>query len=132
MLQDYLHKRENATASARNHPLFINLRHTCLYYCTVNQTFHTLLEQCQIHKSNRNGPRIHDLRHTFAVHCLLKWYRDGQDVNARLPALATYMGHVGVGSTQVYIQGAAELYEQAHQRFLTYVRDNNITNGGSS
>ena len=56
----------------------------------------------------------------------------GQDVNAKLPAPATYMGHVDVGSTQIYIQATPELYEQAHQRFLTYVRNNNITHGGLS
>ena len=43
-----------------------------------------------------------------------------------------YMGHVGVGSTQIYIHATPELYEQAHQRFLTYVRNNNITHGGQS
>lgn len=132
MLQVYLHKRQNATASAGEHPLFISLRHSRLSHCTVNQAFCSLLKQCRIHKSKGNGPRIHDLRHTFAVHCLLKWYSNGQDVNAKLPALATYMGHVDVGSTQIYIQATPELYEQAHQRFLTYVRNNNITHGGLS
>jgi site-specific recombinase XerD len=63
------------------------------------------------------GPRIHDLRHTFAVHRLHTWYRDGQDVNARLPWLATYLGHVDIQSTQVYLRATAELLEQVDQRF---------------
>jgi integrase len=66
------------------------------------------------------GPRIHDLRHTFAVHRLLAWYRDGQDVNARLPWLATYLGHVGIQSTQVYLRATAELLEQVDRRFYQH------------
>jgi site-specific recombinase XerD len=57
------------------------------------------------------------MRHTFAVHRLLAWYRDGQDVNARLPWLATYLGHVDIRSTQVYLHATAELLEQVDQRF---------------
>lgn len=130
ILEKYIDKRQNAIPSAKNAPLFISLKHSRLHRSTVYQTFCTLLEQCRIHKSKGHGPRIHDLRHTFAVHRLVQWYSDGQDINARLPALATYMGHVGISSTQVYIQATPELYEQAHQRFLNYVRNNNITDGG--
>jgi integrase len=131
-LKNYIHKRQNLMPSADNAPLFISLRHSRLHRSTVYQTFCVLLKKCGIHKSKGHGPRIHDLRHTFAVHCLLKWYGDGQDINTRLPALATYMGHVDISSTQIYIQATPELYEQAHQRFLTYVRNNNITDGGLS
>jgi integrase len=49
-------------------------------------------------------PRVHDLRHTFAVHALLRWYRDGVDVQAKLPALATVMGHVSIASTAYYLR----------------------------
>lgn len=130
--QKYIDKRQNTMPSAEDAPLFISLRHSRLHRSTVYQTFCALLKQCRIHKDKRHGPRIHDLRHSFAVHRLLEWYGDGQDINAQLPALATYMGHVGVGSTQIYIHATPELYEQAHQRFLTYVRNNNITHGGHS
>ena len=51
---------------------------------------------------------------------MLAWYREGKDVNALLPALATYLGHVNVASTQVYLHATTELLEQANQRF----RDN--------
>lgn len=65
----------------------------------------------------QSGPRIHDLRHTFAVHRLLAWYRDDGDVQARLPLLATYLGHVCIVSTQVYLEITAELLDQAARRF---------------
>lgn len=131
ILQHYIDQRQQLLPSTQDAPLFISLRHRPLDPSTVYQTFCTLLQQCRIPKGKGHGPRIHDLRHTFAVHRLLKWYGDGQDINARLPALATYMGHVGVSSTQIYIQATPELFEQAHQRFLTYVQ-NNITHGGLS
>jgi site-specific recombinase XerD len=104
-------------------PLFLNQRSRRLKHPSVNQTFRHLLGQCGIHHSKHTGPRIHDLRHSFAVHRLLLWYRDGQDVNARLPWLATYMGHVDVHSTQVYLQPTAELIEQVNQRFYNHYLD---------
>jgi integrase len=57
------------------------------------------------------------MRHTFAVHCLLRWYRSGVDVQAKLPLLSTYMGHVDVISTQVYLTATSELLREASGRF---------------
>lgn len=62
-------------------------------------------------------PRVHDLRHTYAVHALLRWYRAGVDVQAKLPALATSMGHVSVASTAYYLQFLEPVAEAASQRF---------------
>jgi site-specific recombinase XerD len=116
-LKRYVRKRVQIRPRSPDSPLLINQRSRRLHQCTVNQTFRNLLRQCGIRHSNHTGPRIHDLRHTFAVHRLLAWYRDGQDVNARLPWLATYMGHVDVHSTQLYLQPTAELVEQVDRRF---------------
>jgi len=116
-LRQYMHKRSQTTPRSSESPLFINERCRRLHHCTVNQTFRHLLKQCNIHHSKQTGPRIHDIRHTFAVHRLLAWYRDGQDVNARLPYLATYMGHLDIHSTQVYLQATPELIEEVHRRF---------------
>ena len=116
-LEQYRHKRLQMTPRSPDSPFFINQRSCQLHHCTVNQTFRHLLRQCDIHHSKHTGPRIHDIRHTFAVHRLLAWYRDGQDVNARLPWLATYMGHVDIHSTQVYLRATPELIEQVHRRF---------------
>ena len=55
-------------------------------------------------------PRLHDLRHTFAVHRLTEWYRKGADVQALLPALSTYLGHVDLHSTQCYLTMTPEFW----------------------
>jgi site-specific recombinase XerD len=130
-LQQYRRKRLPMSPRSPASPFFINQRSCRLHHCTVNQTFRHLLRQCNIHHSKHTGPRIHDIRHTFAVHRLLAWYRDGQDVNARLPWLATYMGHVDIHSTQVYLQPTAELIEQVDRRFHTYYLYQVKNNGGT-
>lgn len=65
-------------------------------------------------------PRLHDLRHTAAVHRVEAWYRDGKDVQRLLPQLATYLGHVSIASTQRYLQMTPQLLQQASQRFAIY------------
>jgi integrase len=62
-------------------------------------------------------PRVHDLRHTHAVHALLRWYRDGVDVQAKLPVLATAMGHVSIVSTAYYLSMLEPVVEKASARF---------------
>jgi integrase/recombinase XerD len=67
--------------------------------------FRELLERASIvHGGRGQGPRLHDIRHTFAVHRLEAWYREGEDLNARLPLLATYLGHQSMVGTQAYLQ----------------------------
>ncbi len=66
--------------------------------------------------------RLHDLRHTFAVHRLLAWYRDGAEVQRLLPHLSTYLGHARIACTQRYLTMIPALLEQASQRFETYAR----------
>jgi len=61
-------------------------------------------------------PRIHDLRHSFAVHTLVDWYRDGRDVNAMLPRLSTYLGHRDPICTYWYLSAAPELLALAAGR----------------
>ena len=75
-------------------------------------------------------PRVHDLRFTFAFHALLRWYRTGADVQTRLPALSTYMGHVSILSTEYYLplldvlaQETSERFEQHCARFLPTATD---------
>lgn len=62
------------------------------------------------HGGRGKGPRVHDLRHTFAVHCLRNWVRNGKDLTTALPYLSAYMGHSGIRSSQYYLRLTAELY----------------------
>lgn len=62
-------------------------------------------------------PRVHDLRFTFAVHALTRWYRRGDDIHAKLPALSTYMGHVSIVSTQYYLPFVDDVAQAASERF---------------
>jgi site-specific recombinase XerD len=119
-VQQYVDVRMHRQPRALDSPLFLNERGHSLHHVTVNQTFHRLLQRSGIPHQALTSPRLHDLRHTFAVHRLLAWYRDGQDVNARLPWLATYMGHVNIQSTQVYLHATPELIEHVDQRFHRY------------
>jgi site-specific recombinase XerD len=65
-------------------------------------------------------PRLHDLRHTAAVHRVVAWYRSGKDVQQLLPRLATYLGHVNIASTQRYLHMTPELLQAASRRFEAY------------
>jgi len=73
------------------------------------------------HDDSYFQPRLHDLRHTFAVHRLTEWYRQDADVQRLLPALCTYLGHVDLNATQRYLTMTPELLQQANRRFERYV-----------
>jgi len=80
----------------------------------------SLLQQCSILTPKGRPPRVHDWRHAFAVNALLRWYRQGADVEAKLPLLATYMGHVSVVSTHYYLQWIEPLRTAASERFARH------------
>jgi integrase/recombinase XerD len=83
----------------------------------VQPAFRLLLRQAGVGKGTPQ-PRatIHGLRHTFAVKTLLGWYRDGQDVQARMPALSTWLGHADPAATYWYLTATPELLALAAQR----------------
>lgn len=76
-----------------------------------------LLHQCGIKAANGLSPRIHDFRHSFAVNALLRWYRAGADVDAKLPLLATYLGHGSALSTHHYLHFIEPMRAAASERF---------------
>ena len=99
-------------------PLFSFTKRGCLCAETISQTFHALVSKLQLHISaGTSPPRLHHLRHSFAVATLLRWYREGVDPNGRLMYLATFMGHVDPNSTAVYLTITEDLLRQAAQRF---------------
>jgi integrase len=65
-------------------------------------------------------PRLHDLRHSFAVGCMLRWYRQGLDPSSRLHQLSTFMGHVDPASTAIYLTITPALLEEANRRFEVF------------
>ena len=79
--------------------------------------FRKLLLQCGIpHAGRGKGPRIHDFRHGFAVRTLRRWYRNGEDLDAKLPLLATYLGHQHLSGTQRYLHLTVELFPEITAR----------------
>ena len=88
---------------------------------TISQTFHALVPRLGLTLSAGVAPpRVHDLRHSFAVGTLLRWYRQGSDPAARLLHLSTFLGHVDPASTAVYLTITVELLEAAGDRFGRY------------
>jgi integrase/recombinase XerD len=79
-----------------------------------------LFQKCSILTPKGRPPRIHDARHSFAVNALLRWYRQCAEVEAKLPLLATYMGHVSMVSTHYYLQWIEPLRTAASERFARH------------
>ena len=111
-----LHRRGSGLAAYSGNGLRVLMRH--------------LFQTAGVRTASGHLPRVHDLRFTFAFHALLRWYRTGADVQARLPALATYMGHVSILSTQYYLPildavalEASEKFERHCARFLAAALD---------
>jgi integrase len=74
-------------------------------------------------------PRVHDVRHSFAVQALIRWYREGTDVQTQLPKLALYMGHVSIESTAHYLHWVPTLQRLASDRFE--LRFGHLVRGGA-
>jgi integrase/recombinase XerD len=90
--------------------LFVSTTGTRLIYPNFHRQWRDLARAAGLHPlSPRCRPRPHDLRHRFAVVTLIGWYRDGQDVQARLPQLSTYLGHTSPAATYWYLRAAPEL-----------------------
>jgi site-specific recombinase XerD len=125
-VRDYFKLRISYGPCEKVEPFFISRSRKRLSYSSASQTFHKLIQHCGIGKNTTHPPRLHDLRHTFATNCLLRWYEQGDDVNAKLPILATYMGHVNIASTQIYLHISLQLLEKAnsrfHQHFLSKIK----------
>jgi integrase len=95
-----------------------NSKHGSVDEGTISMTFHALLPKLELHiPPGVSPPRLHDLRHSFAVATLLRWYREGIDPNCRLMHLSTFLGHVDPTSTSVYLTITEELLSLAAQRF---------------
>jgi len=97
---------------------FISGRRTALDPGHIHRTFYQLLDQAEVHAlAGAPRPRLHDLRHRFAIQTLLRWYRSGQDVERHLPTLSTFLGHVRIEHTYWYLSACPDLMGHALARF---------------
>ncbi len=127
-LKEYLKQYCLLVSPGASDPLFIGMRGLRMIYNSVQVRFKQIFKASSTPEVNKFEPRIHDLRHTFAVHRLLKWYDSEKDIYSKLPLLSTYMGHVNITSTQVYLQSTNELLQKGCDRFHHFVFDKEIEN----
>ena len=110
-LRRYTKVRDGCFPRPRSPACFVSLNGTRLIYNNAHRTFRTHARAAAV----RAG-RPHDLRHSFAVATLLRWYRQGVDVDAWMPRLSTYLGHAAPESTYWYLTAAPELMAIARRR----------------
>lgn len=118
-LRRYAIARGRLWGQDENKPFFVGPRGSALSYRSALETFRTLCVDLGWQRGNGDWPRprIHDLRHSFACRCLLRWYRQGEDVHHRIAALSTYLGHACVTNTYWYLTATPELLAIAASRF---------------
>lgn len=116
-LRAYLRRRQRLQPQPETAAVFVSTAGTRLLYRNVQGTFAELARRASLEpRSARCRPRLHDLRHTFAVRTVLDSYQAGLDAQARLPLLSTYLGHVDPGATYWYLSAAPELLALAGER----------------
>lgn len=122
LLTSYLHQRNQEHSAQPDSSFFVSRIGIGMTRRTADGIFSELRRQAKVqrHDGGRFQPRLHDLRHSFAVHRLISWYRQGADVQRLLPQLATYLGHVHIAATQRYLTITPELLREASQRFECY------------
>jgi len=121
-LAEYARTHRNGVEES-NAPFFVMRNGHPINISTLENSFQRLREHAGIHRSDgaRYQPRLHDLRHSSAVHRLTSWYREGKDVQQLLPQLSVYLGHTYLAATQTYLTMTPELLHQASVWFEHYV-----------
>jgi integrase/recombinase XerD len=116
-IEVYCKRRDQFYPRPSTSRFFLSNQGTPLTDCMVRWTFVKLSRQIGLRKAGDSlGPRLHDLRHRFAVTTLLHWYQTGVDVEQRLPALSTYLGHAHVTDTYWYLSAIPELLARTKDR----------------
>jgi len=124
VLAEYAHRR--GAACYQQDPdtsFFVGRNAKSVNIFTLENAFERIRAHAGLRREGggRRQPRLHDLRHTSAVHRLTSWYREGRDVQKLLPQLSVYMGHTHLAATQVYLTMTPELLHEASLRFEHYV-----------
>jgi integrase len=122
-LATYAQRRDRHYPCAAAPHFFLGTRGSPLTLGQVGGTFNTLRRQLGWGR-NREGfrPRVHDMRHTMAVGALLRWHREGTDVDRKMLSLSTYLGHVEVADTYWYLTAVPELMNLTAARFHAWAR----------
>lgn len=116
-LAAYRDRRERFVNGLACRRFLVSDAKTPLVPSVIYRTFRHLLEQANVHAAtDAPRPRLHDLRHRFAIQALLRWYRTGEDIERRLPVLSTYLGHVCIEHTYWYLSACPELMGHALAR----------------
>jgi integrase len=120
-LRDYQRERLRLLgAASQDAPFFPTMLGDHYSRGSINDVWRALILHAGLREGAARGPRIHDLRHSFATLRLAAWYREGVDVEAMLPRLATYLGHVKVASTYLYLTILPQTLLAASERFRRY------------
>lgn len=115
-LRCYARSRDRLLPIQYSSRLFLSRNGTPLIYSNVHRRYHRLISRAGLANRSPRRPRIHDLRHTFAVRTLIGWYRAGVDVESRLPLLSTYLGHLNPTMTYWYLTAVPELLALVSER----------------
>ncbi len=126
VLHDYRHRHDGRYTLAPHVPFFCFRNGQRVSASALERTFRRLRTAARVRRPGgaRHQPRLHDLRHTSAVHRLIQWYQSGADLQRLLPHLAVYLGHVDLSSTQHYLTLTPQLLRQASLRFEHYAMEN--------
>lgn len=125
-LREYMQRRNLQFATEPDAPLLCFRDGRPLSQSAVRSAFRRQRALANVQCAGNGGhqqPRLHDLRHTGAVHRLIAWYRSGADLQRLLPQLATYLGHIDLVSTQRYLTLTPELLHEASTRFESYAME---------
>jgi integrase len=106
----YTAQRDRLCPQPASTTFFITSVGTALHYSSVRQTFNEMTTTMGL-RTATTRPRIHDLRHSFAVRTLIDWHRSGVDIDGQMPVLSTYLGHICPSGTFWYLSAAPELME---------------------
>lgn len=120
-LTTYRQARAGMTPTPVDGPFFVGATGRRLRHASAQKMFRLVVDACDLPTSpGARPPRIHDLRHTFAVNSLIDAHRDGVDVDARIAVLATYLGHVNPLNTYWYLTASAELMALVSDRITAH------------
>lgn len=115
-LSAYASLRDRFVPDPPGATFFINRKGTPVIYATFGEKFREIVVSSGVGADSTVRPRVHDVRHSFAVNTVVRWYREGRDVGVLLPRLSTYLGHLAPGHTYWYLSAAPELLGLAAAR----------------